>query len=308
MLNLVAKKRFTSLFPTGVRSFSSTQNEVQLFGHKVASLNENSDKHIIFLHALLCQSRHWRSFALNDVFSRRAHCHLVDLRNHGESDQNSDMSYSAMAEDVLRYADRAEIDTFDVLGHAMGGKLGMIMANLYPNRVNSIISLDALPFDHNKTDSNILKSNIKVLDQLLSLDIEGKTRKSVIDMLNNEFSDKGVATLVSMNIIYDGEQSNTVKWCTNIKAIRNNIEKIIGYEDHGLSDKPFLGIYGDASKMLINKIATNPDSKITKDHFGYSSKEMIVEIENGGHWLHLERQTEVTKHIGLFYSEIDNQE
>mmetsp|Transcript_3460 Transcript_3460/g.2925 ORF Transcript_3460/g.2925 Transcript_3460/m.2925 type:complete len:310 (+) Transcript_3460:31-960(+) len=298
-------KKHIPLTTSLTRTFTTT-SKVHLFGHKVPSLNEASPKHTIFLHALLCQSRHWRSFALNDVFSRRAHCHLVDLRNHGESDQNGQMGYLDMAEDVVRYADRADVDTFDVVGHAMGGKLAMVMACKYPDRVNSVISLDALPIDNNETDPHVLANNIKAIDNLLALDIEGKTRKAVIDMLNTKFEDKGVAALVSMNIIYDGDQSNTVKWCTNIKAIRDNIEKIIGFVDQGKCTKPFLGIYGEASKNLINKLNQGGNYSITQDSFSFSEDETIVEIEKGSHWLHLEKQEEVTKHIGEFYKRIDS--
>ena len=199
-----------------------THNKVNLFGHRIASLDEECNRDIIFLHGLLWQSRHWRSFALNDVFSKRAHCHLLDLRNHGESDHHNSMKYKEMAEDVIRYADNSKVNKFDLVGHAFGGKLAMTIGVLFQDRVNSIITLDAAPVD-NTSDPNILKKNIKSLETLLSLDIEGKTRKTVIDMLNEKFTDKGIANLVSMNIIYDGDQSNTVKWWTNIKAIKENI-------------------------------------------------------------------------------------
>ena len=202
------------------RSFCSKSKGVNLFGHKISSINEESKRDIIFLHGLLCQSRHWRSFALNDVFSKRAHCHLLDLRNHGESDHHSSMSYKEMAEDVIRYADQAGLNTFDLIGHAVGGKLAIAIGCLFKDRVKSIISLDAAPVDNN-SDPNLLQKNIKSLDELLSLDIEGKTRKTVIDLLNEKYTDKGIANIVSMNIIYDGDQSNTVKWWTNIRGIRD---------------------------------------------------------------------------------------
>ena len=202
-----------------------------------------------------------------------------------------------MAEDVIRYADRAGVEKFDLLGHAMGGKLAMTIGTLFEDRVNSIITIEAAPVDNNKTDPNILKNNVKALDDLLNLDIEGKTRKTVIDMLNEKFADRGIATLVSMNIIYDGEQSNTVKWCTNIKALRNNIEKIIGFEEYGTCQKPFLSIYGELSR----KFPLETYQKV----FPNCKAEDIVGIKDAGHWVHFERQTEVLKHINKFYQKVD---
>ena len=70
-----------------------------------------------------------------------------------------------------------------------------------------------------------------------------------------------------------------------------------------------MGIYGEASKNLINKISSSSKSSpITHHSFGYSSNEKIIGIKNGGHWLHLENQAEVSEHIGQFYSEIDSKE
>jgi len=143
------------------------------------------------------------------------------------------MNYKVMAEDIIRYADRARLERFDLLGHAMGGKLAMTIGMLHSDRVQSIISIEAAPVDNTKTDPNLLSKNIQHLKDLLSFDIEGKTRKNVIDMLNEKFTDRGTAALVSMNLIYDGDQSNTVKWCTNIRGIRNNIETLIGFEHYG---------------------------------------------------------------------------
>lgn len=160
----------------------------------------------------MSQSRQLRSFALSDVFSKRGHCHLIDLRNHGESDQHDSMTYEDMANDLVRYLDKAQVSHVNVIGHAMGAKIGMALATLFEDRVQSVIALDAAPVDNALYDKDLLQKNQKSLDDLLSLDIEGKTRKTVIDMLNEKFEDKGVAALVSMNIIYDGNQSNTVKW------------------------------------------------------------------------------------------------
>lgn len=44
------------------------------------------------------------------MLSTNRNMHLVDLRNHGESDHHASMTYDEMADDVLRYADYKEID------------------------------------------------------------------------------------------------------------------------------------------------------------------------------------------------------
>ena len=90
--------------------------------------DEDSKNNVLFLHGLLGQGRNWRSFALNDVISAKRNVYLVDLRNHGESDHHASMSYSEMAEDVVRYADSKGLDKFSILGHNLGAKTAMTLA------------------------------------------------------------------------------------------------------------------------------------------------------------------------------------
>jgi len=75
--------------------------------------------------------------------------HLLDLRNHGESDHHLDMDYNYMAEDVINYADSKGINKFGVIGHSMGGKVAMTLAMLYPERMHGVVMIDAPPKDVN---------------------------------------------------------------------------------------------------------------------------------------------------------------
>lgn len=72
-------------------------------------------------------------------------CYLVDLRNGEYSDWHDENSYEVYAADIIRWADKNGIWKFDLFGHSMGGKLVQVMACLYPDRVNAVISLDAAP-------------------------------------------------------------------------------------------------------------------------------------------------------------------
>ena len=69
------------------------------------SENHKNTQNLFFLHGILGKGQNWKSFALNDVLSNNRNMYLMDLRNHGESDHHSSMTYKEMANDVLRYAD-----------------------------------------------------------------------------------------------------------------------------------------------------------------------------------------------------------
>lgn len=51
----------------------------------------------------------------------------VDLRNHGLSPRSDEMSYAAMAQDLLTLLDDLQIARAIVIGHSMGGKAAMAL-------------------------------------------------------------------------------------------------------------------------------------------------------------------------------------
>ncbi|MGL6474680.1 alpha/beta fold hydrolase [Aeromonas hydrophila] len=69
----------------------------------------------------------------------------VDLRNHGASFHSDEMSYPAQAADLLALLDRLELEQVAIVGHSMGGKVGMQLAKLAPTRVAKLVVADIAP-------------------------------------------------------------------------------------------------------------------------------------------------------------------
>ena len=64
-----------------------------------------------------------------------------------------------------------------------------------------------------------------------SLDVEGKTKKGALDVIEKAFTDKGLANMISNNLAYTEEDNHqTVKWCVNLNAIIDNIDSLCGFE------------------------------------------------------------------------------
>jgi esterase len=55
------------------------------------------------------------------------------------------MTYSEMAEDLLRFIDSRSIGKVTLVGHNIGGKTAMRFAGLYPERVKGLVSFDTAP-------------------------------------------------------------------------------------------------------------------------------------------------------------------
>eukprot|EP00347_Sterkiella_histriomuscorum_P021002 403335639 len=214
------------------RRTKQSTTDVELNGFKITAVDdEYSQKNLIFLHGLLGQGRNWRSFALNDIISAKRNVYLVDLRNHGESDHHMSMNYREMADDVLRYADQKQIEKFSLLGHNIGAKTAMTLACMYPDRVNSLISIDTAPKSF-LNDKQIVKSTIESIQKIKALNIEGKTRKTAMDVIQQTFKDPGIANFVASNLVYDeSNERKFVKWCVDLDSILLNYENIIGFDD-----------------------------------------------------------------------------
>lgn len=98
---------------------------------------------VIVLHGLLGSSRNWQGVL--KLLEQRACMVALDLRNHGKSPHNAEMSYPVMAADVLRWADKQGIERFHIVGHSMGGKVAMRIAASHSARVASLTVVDIAP-------------------------------------------------------------------------------------------------------------------------------------------------------------------
>jgi esterase len=132
-----------------------------------------------------------------------------------------------MANDLLRFVERRELGKITLIGHNIGSKTAMVFAKMFPDRVAGLISLDTAP----TASSPELKAKaLQSLVQIKSIDIEGKTRKAAIDLINSKYADKGIANLITNNLAYsDANDHQTVKWTCNLDALINNIDSLTGF-------------------------------------------------------------------------------
>jgi pimeloyl-ACP methyl ester carboxylesterase len=98
---------------------------------------------LVILHGILGSSRNWLT-AGRDL-STGFHVHAIDLRNHGRSPHASAMSYAEMAEDVAGWIAARNFPRVTVLGHSMGGKVGMLLACRRPACVERLVVVDIAP-------------------------------------------------------------------------------------------------------------------------------------------------------------------
>lgn len=98
---------------------------------------------VIIMHGLFGSLANWRGVAR--ALSARYRVINLDLRNHGNSPWREDTSYTALAHDVLALMDRLGLERARLLGHSLGGKLAMVLADLAPERFTHLAVIDIAP-------------------------------------------------------------------------------------------------------------------------------------------------------------------
>ena len=188
-----------------------------------------SGKPVVILHGLYGSSDNWLQIA--GGLSGKFRVIAVDLRNHGASPHSSEHTYSEMLTDLAWLFHEAGIEQAHIVGHSMGGKVAIAFAADYPEKVLSLTVVDIAPVNYLEKPASALQYDFhkNLLDTLLKLDITAyKTRKEVDRALKDDIKEAMVRQFVIKNL---HRNKNSFEWKINLKALRSNLDEIIGGVD-----------------------------------------------------------------------------
>jgi pimeloyl-ACP methyl ester carboxylesterase len=100
---------------------------------------------MVLVHGLGWSSAAWDEVAPTLAKDRRVLA--LDLRGHGASVWTPTYSHEELAEDLLQFADRLELEKFLLCGHSMGGSVASIFAERHADRLTGLVLVDAAPPD-----------------------------------------------------------------------------------------------------------------------------------------------------------------
>lgn len=106
---------------------------------------------LIFVHGWMCDQTYWdlQVPALSEHFG----VVTVDTAGHGLSGAaRQDWTIASLGQDVTAVIQQLELDNVIVVGHSMGGKVGLEVARLMPEAVIGIIGVDTLQDADYKVD------------------------------------------------------------------------------------------------------------------------------------------------------------
>lgn len=214
-------------------------------------------------------------------FSEQRTVLQIDVRNHGLSAHSSDLNYQLMAEDVLETLSSLNIQKFVVVGHSMGGKIAMKLADLARVQTERLVVLDITPIQyHESHHTEIFKALFAVQQANVASRLEAAK-------IMREYIDE------EMVIQFLLKSFNKGQWLFNVQALFDHYPDIMAWEKVEKVNQPALFLRGGNS-FYISK----------PEHFAAINEQFsqakIECIENTGHWLHGEKPDEVIQHMRAF--------
>ena len=238
---------------------------------------------IFILHGIFGMLDNWHNIARQ--LSAHFQVFTIDARNHGQSPHSPEMSYALMAEDVFELADDLGFDTFNLMGHSMGGKTAMLCALMHPERIKRLAVVDIAPKGYKPGHEAYFNAFEDINWSVL------QNRKEIDEALMEYESDSGVRLFLAKNIERRDEGGFAVK--SNIHAIKNAYQGIIGeFAISGMYSGPCIFILGANSKYL-----KEDDKSMVQEHFPNVD---YVSIPNAGHWVHADNPAAFLEALNLF--------
>lgn len=116
--------------------------QLKLSGGEIAYDHEerpDGQAPVVFLHGALGVRAQFD--ALRAQFAGRSHI-APDFPGHGQSVVTQGaVNSERMARDVLALLDALQVPQVDIIGHSMGGYVGLVMAHLAPGRIRKVVTL-----------------------------------------------------------------------------------------------------------------------------------------------------------------------
>ncbi len=239
---------------------------------------------LLIIHGFLGMSDNWKSLS-TQYANQGFQVHSLDMRNHGKSFHSDDFSYDLMVQDVLEYCSFHNLQSVNLIGHSMGGKVAMLMATENRELVNKLIVADIGPkfyAPHHQT----------ILAALNAIDFSRKPSRNEAEAVVAQFiSDVGTRQFLLKNLYWKTPEQLSFRF--NLKVFNTKIDQIgqaLPFDNYFSGTTLFLR--GEKSDYILDA-----DFETIYHHFPIAT---IQTIPNAGHWLHAENPKAFLEHTLQF--------
>ncbi len=241
---------------------------------------------LILLHGLFGSADNWGTVA--NHFATCYQVISVDLRNHGRSPHHDEQNYSVMAEDLLKLCDALALDSTQLLGHSMGGKVAMQFAAHYPERVDKLIIVDMAIRSYADVQTYLI-------DAMMAVDLSVMRNRRDVDLaLSSTINNPRVRQFLLMNLV---NHNGHLAWRIHLSALKANYPAIRQAVCASTQfDKPSLFIRGEHSDYVRDEDVEQIKTRFTQAEF--------VSLPTG-HWVHAEQPQAFIETVAEFLHKPD---
>jgi len=228
---------------------------------------------LIVLHGLFGAARNWRAIAKGRADGDRVW--TLDLRNHGDSPWDDDISYEAMAGDVHAFMARHGLEGAAVLGHSMGGKAAMTLALTHPALVGALIVVDIAP--------GARPPDLRTYVQAIAgIDLSTVSRRAEVgELLAPAVKDRSVRAFLLQNLAFS---DGALQWRLNLEAIDRQMEAVGGFPEDLLERQ-----YAGPTHFITGALSVHVESEHRDLILRLFPATTMSVIAGAGHWVHAEK-------------------
>ncbi|WP_407435363.1 esterase [Lelliottia sp.] len=207
----------------------------------------------------------------------------VDMRNHGTSARDPEMTYAAMAQDLLDTLDANSIEKATLIGHSMGGKAVMALTAIAPERINQLVVIDVAPVDYDVRRHDEIFAAINAVTEA-----GVATRQQAAAIMRAQLDEEGVVQFLLKSFVEGA-------WRFNVPVLWDQYDNIVGWQPVPAWQSPTLFIRGGNSPYVTEAYR---DALLAQ--FPQARAHVIA---GAGHWVHAEKPEAVLRAIRRYLSE-----
>lgn len=239
--------------------------------HHDAYASKVTNTPLVMLHGLLGSGRNWSSMARRLAGQRPVV--ILDLRNHGKSPHGADMSWEALAGDVVETLNSLGHNVVDLLGHSLGGKVALRVAVSNPSLVRRLVVVDIVPKVYPPYHS-------RDFEAMLALPVgDLPTRKAADERLAETIPDWAHRQFLLTNL--KRAESGGLAWSIPLSTLHRNLDPLRSDSmvDRPPPMQPTLFIRGGKSRFI-----TDDDEAALRERFPNLTWQTFAESRHNPHF------------------------
>ncbi|MDP8033505.1 alpha/beta fold hydrolase [Pasteurella atlantica] len=227
---------------------------------------EQSHRLLVFIHGLFGDLHNLGRIAR--AFEDDYDVLCLDLRNHGHSFHSDEMNFESMATDVKELLEHLNLSPAIVVGHSMGGKVAMKLADIAPHLVEQLVIIDIAPVKYTESRHDAIFAGLFAVKNS-----DAQNRIQAQKAMQPYIKEQGVQQFMLKSFAPTEDE----RFLFNLTALQQNYDNISDWSDVKV-EKPTLFIKGDLSDYIKKE-----HKQIVLNQFPQAK---LFIVSNADHWVH----------------------